>query len=154
MNALSIIEICVLETLKRRPMPMEQIQINTGLNRAIVNNILLSCQKRQIVEMKQGIYQLVNQTMEIHKNEYSLKYEIIDLLTEMTKASFSKNNCNSKLNIHKKWLSPLEMGVYNSLVFEINKLFKQIKNYPDQAKTKEMVIVVNGQTTYGDLLKI
>lgn len=157
---LSVIERYLLETLSKGVKSFSQLNEETKVDYALLNNILSKLMMENIVSYRTGRYFLNPETQELWlpliNSSESLTEEIKELFSTLVSDYFS-NEENVSLKVQKLSMTEHEEKIFNSYLINLEKFIEDVKKErkknPFQGKLKEQKVVVWGCADYGRLVQ-
>lgn len=167
LEGLLVVERMVLESLSRKPKNLQEIILDTGLDEALLKNIVPFFLMENMVRYEKGIYSLNMKESEkwmdkINQREH-LKEEVKELFTSLVNQYFNEMKAKEEklsevdLKVRKVWLTSSEEKILNSYIKNIESFIKSIeedrKRQPVKERLCEKKVFIWGQSDYSHLAR-
>ena len=162
-----VVERMVLESLSRKGKNLQEIINDTGLEEALLKNIMPFFLMENIVCYDKGIYSLNmkegQKWLEKVNHETHLKEEVKELFTSLVNHYFAEMKAKEEklsevdLKVRKVWLTSSEEKILNSYIKNIESFMKNIeddrKRRPIKERLCEKKVFIWGQSDYSHLAR-
>ncbi len=164
-NGLLLIERMIVESLLKKDRNVYELAIDTGLNEALLLNVIPNLLMKNILHYGRGIYKINRKDSEVWLAELgkieSVKEEVRELFTSLLNQFFAedlkKMNSDTSLKVQKMWLNDKEQVILNSHLKNLDLFFAGVKDKRKghylPAKTHEEKVVIWGMSSYSELLE-
>ncbi len=159
-NSLILLERVILESLMRGEKNPSELQHDTGITLTCIESILEDFIQRDICFMTADGYRLSNQGKRWNEksNFIDRKVEALEFFSTFFEQSI--NQRQGKLKMKKVWMDQCEQMLFMQLLDRVDDYIHrvQLRNRQQQkrgiklGKLKEQVVVLWGNTFYGDLV--
>jgi hypothetical protein len=161
MKNLLVMERYVLEALETGAKNFSQTHEATGIDYALLNNILSDLTTRNMVSYKQGLYSLnlsgkAGWLPQINSGE-NLNAEVKELFSTMVSHHFTTKSQDKELKVQKLFMTQEEERIFQSYLINMEKFIKDVQREQkvrgQQGKVREQKLIVWGKASYESVVQ-
>lgn len=161
MKNLLVMERYVLEALESGDKNFSEAHEATGLDYAVLKNVLCELLNKNMVSYNRGVYSLNIREKEqwltkVNSSE-CLNAEVKELFGTMVSHHFDPNAQDEELKVQKLYMTPQEERIFQTYLINMEKFIKDIqggqKARARQGQVRDQKLVIWGKARYEDVVQ-